>query len=335
MPTSSLLPRILCLVFLLCALPGCSAARSNAEEAPPSAPAALPEAWRPLAARLTSDGLYTPQVEQALLKLGPTPSQDPMGRKIRELYTSAFLKPKPDPGRQQTQPSRPKQPPVYRGVVTPANVALCKTYLHDNKKAFDAAEARFGVPREIAVALLFVETRLGAFLGKESAFLTLAGMAASTGPEYIPLYLAELPGADARQDWIRERMLQRSDRAYKELAAFIRHAAANRLDLLAVPGSIYGAIGLCQFMPSNLAPYAVDGDGDGVVDLFVPADAVASLSHYLHKHGWKSKAPRTARHAVLKSYNRLNIYANTILALADAVAAPDPGKAPAQRAGKK
>lgn len=258
-----------------------------------------------------------------------------MGRKIRELYTSAFLKPKPDPAKQQAKPARPKQPAVYPGVVTPANVALCKAYLHDNKKAFDAAEARFGVPREIAVALLFVETRLGAFLGKENAFLTLAGMAASTGPEYIPLYLAELPGSDTRQDWIRERMLQRSDRAYKELAAFIRHAVANKLDLLSIPGSIYGAIGLCQFMPSNLAPYAVDGNGDGVTDLFVPADAVASLSHYLYKHGWKTKAPRTARHAVLKSYNRLNIYAETILTLAEAVAAPDPSKTPARRAGKK
>ncbi len=311
------------LVVALGACAGCSAPRSEAGTPPPVSPGAeipaLPDAWKPLAARLDADGLYTPEVARALGSIGPTPSQDPMGRKIRELYTSAFLKTekKPEPGT-----ARPA-PPVYPGVITPESVSLCRTYLETHKAAFDGAEARYGVPREIAVALLYVETRLGAFLGKEKAFTTLAGMAASTDPGHIPQYLEKLPGAETRTAWIQDKMRQRSDWAYKELAAFIRHTRAGKLDPLSMPGSIYGAVGLCQFMPSNIAPYGADGDGDGVINLFVPADAAASLSKYLVRHGWKSDAPRAKRHAVLKTYNRLNIYAETILRLAEAVARPE------------
>ena len=72
-------------------------------------------------------------------------------------------------------------------------------------------------PRQISVSLLFVETRLGTFLGKEKAFYTLASMASSRRPEAISTYVAQLPGSTAadRQSWIQQRMEQRSDWAYK------------------------------------------------------------------------------------------------------------------------
>ena len=47
-----------------------------------------------------------------------------------------------------------------------------------------------------------------------------------------------------------------------------------------MPGSSTGAIGLLQFEPSNFY-IAVDGDGDGKIDLFDPADAIMSLAHFL------------------------------------------------------
>ena len=227
--------------------------------------------------------------------------------------------PKPTRPVKPTTPSKPK-PLVYAGVITPENVEKCRAFLEANKAAFEYAERTAGVPRQIAVSLLFVETRLGTFLGKEKAFYTLASMASARRPEAISGYVAKLPGASApdRLGWIQTRMEQRSDWAYKELEALLKNLRSSGEDPLVMPGSIYGAIGMCQFMPTNIDHYGADGDGDGVVNLFTVPDAVASLSNYLAKHGWNKAATRAQKQKVIKSYNRIDIYANTILGLAEA-----------------
>ena len=272
--------------------------------------------WVPLYRRLVQDGHGGADLSTLFTGM-PSPSPSPMGRKIKELYTSAFM-PRPKPKPSAVPSPRPSTPPVYKGVVTEANVQKCRDFIAANPAAFEYGERVFGVPREVAVSLMFVETRLGTMLGKEKAFYNLASMAASRSPDMISTTLATLPGADSRQDWIRTKMQQRSDWAYKELVALLENVRASGRDPLSIPGSIYGAIGLCQFMPSNLVPYGADGNRDGVVDLFTVPDAVASLSNYLKKHGWKSGSGRAAQHKVIKSYNHSNMYANTILALAEA-----------------
>ena len=120
-------------------------------------------------------------------------------------------------------------------------------------------------------------------------------------------------------------MPKRADWAYKEVKALIEHMLRDNIDPHHLPSSIYGAVGLCQFMPSNISMYGADGDGDGKVDLFTIPDAVASLSNYLAKHGWQPGQPRARQHQLLMAYNHANIYANTILALSDMVnGAPSP-----------
>lgn len=47
-----------------------------------------------------------------------------------------------------------------------------------------------------------------------------------------------------------------------------------------------GAFGLCQFLPSSYLSFAIDGNGDGVVDLFNVEDVIFSVANYLKKHGW-------------------------------------------------
>lgn len=276
---------------------------------------AVAPAWRPLAERLAADGLAGPRVDALLSTLAARPSQSPMGRKMRELYMRRFF-PKP--------PSGKPAPLYYKGVVTEKNARLCREFIAANPQAFALAEARYGVPPAIAVSLLFVETRLGKVLADvpENAFYTLASMAVSRRPQDISDWLPRMPGYERHLDWFAETMPKRADWAYKEVRALTAHLLHDNADPRALPSSIYGAVGLCQFMPSNIAVYGADGDGDGKVDLFGVPDAVASLSNYLAKHGWKPGISRARQHTLLMAYNHSRTYANTILALSDLVAQP-------------
>lgn len=280
-----------------------------------SAPLSVPVVWQGVLARLAADGISGPDVDRMFIALGDQATQDPMGRKVRELYTKTFLRKPPDP-------NAPKVPRLrlYKGVVTPENAQTCRNFIEQNTAAFMRAQQRYGVPPEIAAALLFVETRLGTSMGKERALYTLASMARSDTPDTIIDWLPQLPDYTLRIEWMQELMPKRAEWAYKELKALVVHLRTQGIEASTVPGSIYGAVGMCQFMPSNLVPYGADGDDDGVIDLFTVPDAVESLSNYLSKHGWKVDSNRAAQHAVLKTYNRVDIYANTIMALADLIA---------------
>jgi len=275
--------------------------------------------WLPLVGRLADEGISGPDVDAYFLALGGEITQDPMGRKVREIYRAKFMRPPPEPG--APPPSRKK---LYPGVVTEANARRCRDFLAANAQYFDREQRLHGIPPEILVSLLFVETRLGTAIGGgNNALHTLASMAVSKKPEQIPAWLAQLPEDHAqRLDWIEDLMQKRSEWAYKEVKALVAYARQYRLDMAAIPGSYYGAIGYCQFMPTNIVPYGVDGDGDGVIDLFTMADAIASVANYLAKHGWKPGLNREARHKVLRTYNHVDIYPNTILALADLVKKP-------------
>lgn len=311
--------------FLLCTFlslaAGCGNAHVASEYRAPATSAvqaaevspAIAPAWQPLARRLAESGIAGPEVNSLLAQLPPVPTQAPMGRKISELYQKQFF-PRPKSG-------KPAQK-YYKGVVNESNAALCRQFIAEHEAAFRSAQQRYGVPPAIGSALLFVETRLGKVLGDvpENAFVTLASMAVSTKPEDISQWLPKLKDYQQHLGWLDETMRKRSNWAYAEVAALIRHMLTDKVPPERLPGSIYGAVGLCQFMPSNIKPYGADGDGDGRIDLFTAADAIASLSNYLARHGWKAGLSREGQHKVLMSYNHSTVYANTILALADLVA---------------
>ena len=282
------------------------------------------ETWMPLVRRLHKDGIPMPYLRSMFGRMGSAYSHLPMGTKVTELFKNKYV-PKPPaekPGK------KPETPPVYKSMLKPESVAKTKAFQEQHAAVLARMEKRFGVPGEIVAALLMVETRLGAFLGKNSAFWSLACMAAADVPQRVEgvIPTLPLPMTPDKEEWLEKLLRERSVWAYKELLALIEFSKANGLDPLAMPGSVYGAIGLCQFMPSNLPKFAVDGNLDGVIDLFEPGDAIFSVGNYLKEHGWAgtelTEKTRPGQHAALKRYNKSNVYANTILALAEALNAP-------------
>ena len=285
--------------------------------ASPAEPPVIAETWKELWEKLDRDGLGREEIAYLFVRLGDNISQVPMGSKVHELYNRNFLSrpvsaaPIPESSDAEGIPK-----PWYRGFVTDANARRCRAFINDHARTFQAAREKYGVPAEVAAALLFVETRLGEYLGEHNAFIVLASMAAARDPQSIPDWLSSLPGVEKRMDWVGRNMRERADRAYSELHALLIYCLENGVDPFEIPSSVYGAFGLCQFMPSNLPRFAVDGDGDGIIDLFAPEDAVASLGNYLAKHGWKTGLSVAESIKVLRRYNNSATYANTILALA-------------------
>ena len=129
--------------------------------------------------------------------------------------------------------------------------------------AIDAASARYGIPGEIIVAIIGIETHYGSHTGNFETASALATLAF----DYPP----------------------RAELFRRELEQLFLLAREQHRDPLSYTGSYAGALGYAQFLPSSIRSYAVDFDGDGQIDLEnSPTDAIGSVANYLAAHGWRA-----------------------------------------------
>jgi membrane-bound lytic murein transglycosylase B len=156
--------------------------------------------------------------------------------------------------------------------VEPQRIAAGVRFWDDHDNWLARAEAQWGVPAEIVVGVVGVETFYGRILGNFRVLDVLATLA------------FDFPAG-------------RSDRSAffrGELEAFLLLCRREGLAPGVPRGSYAGAIGLPQFMPSSINRYAVDFDGDGRIDLGASAaDAIGSVANYLAAHGWQRDLPIT------------------------------------------
>lgn len=130
-----------------------------------------------------------------------------------------------------------------------------------HQATLEKASQTYQVPESIIVAIIGVETSYGRNTGKYRVIDALSTLAF----DYPP-----------RAPFFR-----------KELAEFLLLARENNLDPMKITGSYAGAMGYSQFIPSSYRNYAVDMDGDKIIDLHNPDDAIGSVAHYFQKNGWK------------------------------------------------
>lgn len=265
------------------------------------------DVWAPLTRRLAADGFDPARVNDLFSK--PEVRFDPqvMARKMNALLDVKLAVDKP----------KVEAPEIYFSYLNPFLIMQARSFQEAQRPALKAAQSQFGVPEEILVALLLVETKLGRNVGTKSALITLASMALAGDFSLVAPHIENRELSPQLAQWLRWRTAQKGDWAYKELKALLVYAKDAGFDPATIPGSVYGAIGICQFMPSNAVRFGADLDGDGRVDLFNPMDAVLSTARFLSANGWRSKLSREGQMAVLYRYNHSHTYTRTIMAVAD------------------
>ena len=150
--------------------------------------------------------------------------------------------------------------------LSPARIDGGVAYWNAHADDLARAEERFGVPAEIVVAIIGVETFYGRNTGKHRALDALATLAF---------------------DYPRRAAFFRG-----ELKAFLLLARDQHVAPTEIRGSFAGALGVPQFMPGSYREFAVDFDGDGRIDLWdSPADIVGSVASYLARHDWQRGQP--------------------------------------------
>lgn len=165
----------------------------------------------------------------------------------------------------------PKDPSIrswatYRSrFIEPRRIAAGLRFRREHAAQLARAEAEYGVPAEIILGIIGVETIYGKHTGRFSAFGALTTLAF----DYPP----------------------RAELFRKELEQLLLLAREEQRDPLDYHSSFAGALGLPQFLPSSLRQWGVDFDGDGKIDLMDPADAIGSVAKFLKEHGWQKDAP--------------------------------------------
>ncbi|WP_238528319.1 lytic murein transglycosylase [Pseudodesulfovibrio mercurii] len=267
--------------------------------------------WDPLVDRLSGDGFERRKVAYFFSSPDLEFQPEIMARKMNVLLNTRLSAQEPGP-----QP----EPQVMDRYLNPLLIAGAYAFYREHRADLTLIHEKYGVPGEVLTALMLLESRLGMTVGDYNGFAILASMALAGDFEFIRDRMERTDLSPETLDWLRKRTREKGDWAYEELKALIRYAKGTGQDPLTIRSSVYGAIGLCQFMPTSAEHYGRDGSGDGRVDLFETRDALYSMANFVAEHGWKDSMTEEQKLKVIYRYNHSESYALTVLAVADRIA---------------
>ena len=167
----------------------------------------------------------------------------------------------------------------YRPIfITDSRINQGRVFLSDNSASLQRVSDEYGVPSEIIVSIMGVETGWGGNMGSYRVLDALYTLAF-----FYPVINGKTNPA-------------RTAFFTDELGQFFALCKEEDFDIYTVKGSYAGAMGLGQFMPSSYRKYAKDGDGDGKRNLFTSKqDAFASIANYFVGFGWQTAKPTFIR----------------------------------------
>jgi len=199
-------------------------------------------------------------------------------RELRRIFASAHFQPQIVAAMQRPLLEPPKWYEYAPQFLSAKRVEAGVTFWREHDAVLRRAQDQFGVPPEIVVAIIGVETFYGRNTGRHRVIDALSTLAFDY-PRRAAFFRGEL----------------------KSFLVLSRDAAISATE---AKGSFAGAIGLPQFMPGSYRNFAVDFDGDGRVDLWSSADdAIGSVANFLLRHDWQRDQPVLMR-AIIDAEHR-------------------------------
>jgi membrane-bound lytic murein transglycosylase B len=263
-------PRLATLAFTLLALAACASPAGHehvaARKARPAAHVHTPPQRRGPTYAERADAMQFADEMAARRQLDPAWVRSMIGQAQDLAVVTRLMQPAPA--------AQPKNWAVYRSrFIDPVRIRAGVRFWEANRQTLERAEHDYGVPPEIIVGILGVETIYGQQMGDFRILDALATLAFDFPTEH--------PRAAERSQYFRG-----------ELEQFLAFHHGEHTDPLKPRGSYAGAWGMPQFMPSSLAHWGVDYDGDGKVDLaHSSADAIGSVANYFRSYGWRPGMP--------------------------------------------
>jgi peptidoglycan lytic transglycosylase B len=205
-----------------------------------------------------------PDVQTFIADLAATDGFD--AATLRRLFAQVRMQPKVIAAMSRPLQAPPKWFEYSPQFLSQARVDAGVAFWRENEPALARAQAEFGVPAEVIVAIIGVET----FYGRNTGSYRVIDALATLAFDY-----------PRRADYFRG-----------ELKQFLLLAREQGVSPLMPKGSFAGAMGLPQFMPGSVRAYAVDYGGDGSIDLAGDVvDAIGSVANYLARQGWQPGQP--------------------------------------------
>jgi membrane-bound lytic murein transglycosylase B len=179
-----------------------------------------------------------------------------------------------------------------------ASIKAGKDFLQQHYQSLYSTEKKYGVNKEIIVAIIRIESVFGKYCGEYYVFSVFNSIICS--PD----------ASDRFKNW-----------AKKELVDFLIICRENNLNLTEIKGSYAGAIGFPQFLPSSYRKFAIDADNDSLVNLFDWDDTFASIANYLKLAGWRRNTSLETKKNAIYAYNHNNYYVLAVIKYARKIGA--------------
>ncbi len=208
-----------------------------------------------------------------------------------------------------------------------------KDFLKDNFDILSLVEAKYNIPKEYIVSILYIETRHGNYTGNNHVVSVFLTTALSNNSEIVEENIMKLTEYYQKNkdkieknkdlDYYLDKYITRANKKAKwalgELNALEKINSKNTINIFELEGSYAGAFGWSQFLPSSYNSWAIDGNNDEKIDLFDKEDAIFSVGNYLMKNGWENN--EDGRYKAIFHYNNSKDYVNSVITLAEKIKA--------------